>query len=77
MNGAMKTAHRKLKAVATLRLDPYVIIRQCVENGARCGLNRYYKHMQGPDEHEIEQMVDEIEHAVMLEIAALMSYESK
>lgn len=45
-----------------MKVDEYKVMTECVEEGARCGVNRAFKHT---DEPSIEQIIQEVETAVM------------
>jgi hypothetical protein len=45
-----------------VKVDEYKVMTECVKEGARRGVNRAFKHTEEPS---IEQIIQEVETAVM------------
>lgn len=55
-----------------MKVDEYKVMTECVEDGARYGVNRAFKHT---DEPSLEQIIAEVETAVMHEICGKFAFD--
>ena len=57
-----------------MRVKTYLILERAVEEGARLGYRRAFKHVENPSE---EQIVDALTEAIMLSVCEVFDFEEQ